>query len=78
MFWGESPKMDVWVYSDESGTFDNVHHKTFVYSGLIFTDPQVMELTRRRYVAAERNKRKKLCHSGINELKAFLSVFFVL
>ena len=72
MFWGESPKMDVWVYSDESGTFDNVHHKTFVYSGLIFTDPQVMELTRRRYVAAERNKRKKLCYSGINELKAFL------
>ena len=26
--------MDVWVFSDESGTFDNKHYKTFVYAGL--------------------------------------------
>jgi hypothetical protein len=51
--------MDVWVFSDESGTFDNKHYKTFVYAGLIFTDLQTMESVRRRYIAAERNKRKK-------------------
>jgi hypothetical protein len=64
--------MDVWVFSDESGTFDNKHYKTFVYAGLIFTDLQTMESVRRRYIAAERNKRKKKCYEGISELKAFV------
>ena len=64
--------MDVWVFSDESGTFDNKHYKTFVYAGLIFTDLQKMENVRRRYLAAERNKRKKRCYEGISELKAFV------
>ena len=32
--------MDVWVYSDESGTFDNVHHKTsMVENAIRFNEP---------------------------------------
>ena len=61
--------MDVWVFSDESGTFDSKHYKTFVYAGLIITDLQKMESIRRRFVAAERNKRKKKCYEGVSELK---------
>ncbi len=63
--------MDVYVYSDESGVFDNKHYKIFVYAGLIFTDVQQMELINRKYVSAERQKRKKKIYSGLSELKAF-------
>ena len=63
--------MDIFVYSDESGVFDNKHYKTFVYAGLIFTDIQQQALLSRKYVSAEKNKRKKKIYSNLNELKAF-------
>ncbi|MCF0237155.1 MAG: DUF3800 domain-containing protein [Sphaerochaetaceae bacterium] len=63
--------MDVYIYSDESGVFDNVHYKTFVYAGLIFTDIQEMENIRRKFVGAEKNKHKKAIYKNLSELKAF-------
>ena len=60
--------MDIYVYSDESGVFDFVHNKYYVYGGLILLGKDEKEALERKYKIAE----KAIAHyypQGI-ELKA--------
>lgn len=49
--------MDIFVYSDESGVFDNIHNELYVYGGLILFGKEQMDEYTRRYLAAERSIR---------------------
>ena len=62
--------MDIYVYTDESGVFDNIHETTYVYGGIIFLNSIDKEETGRKYISAEKDLRK--AHSGYRsgELKA--------
>ncbi len=58
--------MEVYVYSDESGTFDYVHNDYFVYGGVIFLSKAAKEEMSRKYLALERKIRAD-GHFGIDE-----------
>lgn len=68
--------MDIFVYSDESGVFDNIHNDVFIYGGLIFLNKSDKDIYCRRYIHAENTIRKARRYSGgygkENELKACL------
>lgn len=46
--------MDIFVYSDEFGVFDNVHNDIFVYGGLIFFNKNDKDVYCRKYIHAEK------------------------
>ena len=48
----------IYVFSDESGVFDQINNDTFVYAGIIFTDLQEKNLAERRYRSVETRLRK--------------------
>jgi len=50
--------MNIYVYSDESGVFDNVHEDKFVFGGLIFLDKNTKDIETRKYLNVERTIRK--------------------
>lgn len=50
----ERGKMNIFVYGDESGVFDNTHHDYFVFAGLIFLDKEDKDLNNRKFLSAER------------------------
>lgn len=60
--------MNLYIYSDESGVFDYIHNKIYVYGGLIFIDKDERDNYARKYIGAEKNIAKAY-PSGI-ELKA--------
>ncbi|MCF0237781.1 MAG: DUF3800 domain-containing protein [Sphaerochaetaceae bacterium] len=62
---------NIYIYSDESGVFDNKHFEKFVYGGVIFTDKQNLELKSRKYLALERKLRNKKVYKQEPELKAY-------
>ena len=45
--------MDLFLYSDESGVFDSVHNKYFVFAGLILFGKENKDIAARKYKAAE-------------------------
>ena len=60
--------MNLYIYSDESGVFDNKHEKFFVFGGLIFLDKKEKDDAVKRYKAIEKQIRLKL--NTNRELKA--------
>lgn len=59
--------MNIFVYGDESGVFDNAHHDYFVFAGLIFLDKEEKDLNNRKFLSAERAIMPRY---GKSELKA--------
>ena len=59
--------MNLFVYSDESGTFDHIHHDYFVFGGLILTNTENKIKSTNYYLNAE-----KALNSNLDELKASL------
>ena len=60
----------IYVFSDESGVFDQINNDTFVYAGIIFTDLQEKNLAERRYRSVETRLRKNAKYKTMPELKA--------
>lgn len=60
--------MELYIYSDESGVFDNVHNDYYVYGGLILVNKDIRDTASRKYSGAEKNIAKAY-KKGI-ELKA--------
>lgn len=46
--------MDIFVYSDESGVFDQKHNDFFVYGGIVFLSKNQNENWKRKYLSVER------------------------
>lgn len=51
--------MDLYVYSDESGVFDQANQNHFVFGGVIFLSSREKELACRRYQSVEENIRMR-------------------
>ena len=49
--------MNIFVYSDESGVFDKIHNKIFVFGGAIFLSANERDNWNRKYIAAEKSIR---------------------
>ena len=62
--------MDIYVYSDESGVFDRVHNRHFVYGGLILLGAEQKREAENKYRAAERSLRASGGYPHGQELKA--------
>lgn len=63
--------MRLYVYADESGTFDQRHNRLFVYGGIILAGAAAKEETTCRFIALERSIRdSSRVHAGAPELKA--------
>lgn len=62
--------MELFIYSDESGVFDNKHNKYYTYGGLILVGKDLRDNVSRKYVGAEKNIRK--AYDADMELKASL------
>ena len=45
--------MNIFVYSDESGVFDVVHNKIYVFAGLVFLSKEEKDIETRKYIAVE-------------------------
>ena len=60
--------MNLYIYSDESGVFDNKHETFFVFGGLIFLGKDERDNAARQYKAVEKQIRNSLKING--ELKA--------
>lgn len=50
--------MKIYVYADESGTFDQANNNLFVYGGIIVPGKEVKDDIERRYIAVERDVRR--------------------
>ena len=46
--------MDLYIYADESGTFDKNHNEIFVFGGVIFLGKQARDIAIREYNHVER------------------------
>ena len=64
--------MDLYVYSDESGVFDVVHNRFFVYGGLILLGSAQKREAENKYRHAEKVLRDLSGYSRETELKATL------
>lgn len=62
--------MEIFVYSDESGTFDKVHNEYFVFGGVILLGPEMRDNELRKFINAERTIRKIGSYESCAELKA--------
>lgn len=62
--------MELYIYSDESGVFDNKHNQFYTYGGLIMVGRELRDNVARKYVGAEKNIAK--AYPPGMELKAAL------
>ncbi len=62
--------MDIYIYSDESGVFDQAHNEFFIFGGLILIGKQERDNCIHRYLSAEACIRPK--YKPKDELKASL------
>lgn len=46
--------MNIFIYSDESGVFDQAHNEYFVFGGLIFLSKNERDICNRKYIRAEK------------------------
>ena len=60
--------MDIFVYADESGTFDYIHNEIFVFGGVIYLSKENKDIATRKYLKVERDIRNS--KSIENEIKA--------
>lgn len=49
----------LYIYSDESGVFDQAHYDLFVYGGLLFPSKEIRERARQTYDKTEKSIRSK-------------------
>ena len=61
--------MDLFVYTDESGTFDKVHNQYYTYGGMILLGKDHKDDCSRKYIAVERTIREN-SRDRKGELKA--------
>lgn len=64
--------MNIYVYSDESGVFDQVHNKVYVYGGIIFLSEESKDECSRKYKHAENKVREFGKYGNEQEIKANL------
>lgn len=62
--------MDLYIYVDESGTFDKNHNKIFVFGGVIFLGKKDRDIAIREYCHVERTIRGNGKYIKNQELKA--------
>lgn len=62
--------MNIFVYSDESGVFDNVHNEIFVFGGVVFLGKDEKDNCSRMYSKAEKDIRHSLGIPKGTEVKA--------
>ncbi|MEY8356776.1 DUF3800 domain-containing protein [Lachnospiraceae bacterium 54-53] len=62
--------MEIFVYSDESGTFDKVHNEYFVFGGVILLGTEMRDDELRKFLNAEETIRKNGSYGDCSELKA--------
>ena len=62
--------MDIFIYSDESGVFDNKHYDYFVFGGLIFLNSKEKNNATNKYISVEKKIRNRLKLSNDVEIKA--------
>lgn len=63
-------RMNIFVYSDESGVFDVVHNQHYIFGGVLFLDKESRDGAVRKYLNAERTIRKARGIAPDVELKA--------
>lgn len=61
---------NIYIYSDESGTFDYKNYKYFVYGGILFLSKETKDEASRRYLSVERMIRKCFSFRKSEEIKA--------
>lgn len=62
--------MDIYVYADESGVFDYLNEKYYIYGGLVFLNKKARDNETRKYLHVERTLRKNNHKYKNGELKA--------
>ncbi|MCL2020080.1 MAG: DUF3800 domain-containing protein [Oscillospiraceae bacterium] len=62
--------MNIFVFSDESGTLDKVHNDFFVFGGLIFLSKDDKDINTRKFIKAEKDIRTSGGYALDVELKA--------
>ena len=62
--------MNIFIYSDESGVFDQIHHENFVFGGLMFFSKDERDIWSRKYISAEKAIRMSNHVSKDKEIKA--------
>lgn len=62
--------MDIYVYADESGVFDNIHNDIFVFGGIILLGSNDKEIWSRKYSHKETQIRQNGSYLDEYELKA--------
>ena len=50
--------MDIFIYSDESGVFDKIHNKYFIFAGIVLLSKEEKDDAVRKYKKIEKNIRK--------------------
>lgn len=64
--------MNIFVYSDESGVFDVVHNKIYVFGGLVFLSKEDKDVETRKYISVENQIKNSEGLSSNIEAKANL------
>lgn len=62
--------MKLYVYADESGTFDKANNDIFVYAGVLVLGKEALDEAQRRYLSFERKVRRESPNLAGKELKA--------
>lgn len=65
----EGDVLEIFVYSDESGVFDNVHNDIFVFAGVVFLGKEQKDAAMRKFLKAEKLLRENK-YDSLLELKA--------
>lgn len=63
-------KMNIFVYSDESGVLDKIHNDVYVFGGVVFLSKEEKDIASRKYSAAERIIRRSGEYASDTEIKA--------
>lgn len=62
--------MDIYIYSDESGSFDKIHNDYFVFGGILFLNDSEKDICARKYATAEKVIRASSNLDRNSEIKA--------
>jgi len=62
--------VNIFIYSDESGVFDRVHNRYFVFGGVMFLSKEDRDICARKYTKAENDVKKKEELDRSDEAKA--------
>ena len=62
--------MNIFIYSDESGVFDRVHNRYFVFGGVMFLSKEERDICTRKYIKAENDVKVREVMNRSDEAKA--------